>query len=87
MSSQTDTPKRPRGRPRRDPNEPPKPLTDAEREQRRAAIAARWGNRGESSTVRVDKDAAAALLAVPERDRRRIASDAIRSAVAEYART
>ena len=44
----------------------------------------RWGGRGSSKTVRVDADAAAALATVPERDRRRVASDAIRACVAEY---
>ena len=44
----------------------------------------RWGGRGSSKTVRVDADAAAALATVPERDRRRVASDAIRAGVAEY---
>lgn len=50
----------------------------------RAGVAARWGGRGVSKTVRVDVDAADALAAVPERDRRRVASDAIRAAVAAY---
>lgn len=46
--------------------------------------ASRWGGRGSSKTVRVDGDAAAALATVPERDRRRVASDAIRDAVVCY---
>lgn len=46
--------------------------------------ARRWGGRGPSKTIRVDGDAAAALRAVPERDRRRVASDAIRAGVAAY---
>lgn len=50
----------------------------------RAGAATRWGGRGASKTVRVDADAAEALAAVPERDRRRVASDAIRAAVAAY---
>lgn len=44
----------------------------------------RWGWRGASKTIRVDADAADALAAVPERDRRRVASDAIRACVVEY---
>ena len=44
----------------------------------------RWGGRGSSKTVRVDVDAAAALANVPERDRRRVASEAIRAGVARY---
>lgn len=44
----------------------------------------RWCGRGSSKTVRVDADAAAALATIPERDRRRIASDAIRAGVAQY---
>lgn len=50
----------------------------------RRAVGARWGApRGASVQVRVDADAAAALRAVPERDRRRVASEAIRRAAAE----
>lgn len=48
---------------------------------------ARWGEtRPPSRTVRVDADAADLLATVPERDRRRVASDGIRRAVADYAR-
>ncbi len=50
----------------------------------RLAADIRWGGRGESRQIRVDRDAAGALLRVPERDRRRVASDAIRRGVAEY---
>lgn len=50
----------------------------------RKGATSRWGGRGSSKTVRVDWDAAAALATVPERDRRRVASDAIRAGVAEY---
>lgn len=50
----------------------------------RAGAATRWGGRGPSKTIRVDGDAAAALASVPERDRRRVASDAIRAGVAAY---
>ena len=46
--------------------------------------ASRWNGRGSSKTVRVDADAAAALASIPERDRRRVASDAIRAGVAQY---
>ena len=53
-------------------------------EQRSAAINSRWGGRGASATVRVDKDAAEALKSVCERDRRSVASEAIRKGVAEY---
>lgn len=61
-----------------------KTLTDEQREQRVAAIRARWGERGKSKQIRVDADAADALLAVPERDRRRVASDGVRGAVKDY---
>lgn len=61
-----------------------KTLTDEQREQRVAAIRARWGKRGKSKQIRVDADAADALLAVPERDRRRVASDGVRGAVKNY---
>ena len=50
----------------------------------RKGATSRWCGRGSSKTVRVDADAAAALATVPERDRRRVASDAIRAGVAEY---
>ncbi len=46
--------------------------------------AARWGGRGESKQIRVDRAAAAALLRVPERDRRRVASAAILRGVDDY---
>lgn len=49
--------------------------------------AARWGEaRPPSRTVRVDAEVADLLATVPERDRRRVASDGIRRAVADYAR-
>lgn len=51
----------------------------------RAGAATRWGApRKPSRMVRLDADAVEALRAVPERDRRRVASDAIREAVAYY---
>ena len=50
----------------------------------RKGAKSRWGGRGSSKTVRVDADAADALATVPERDRRRVASDASRACVAEY---
>lgn len=59
--------------------------TKAAINQRKAAIRARWGERaGKSKQVRVDADAASALLTVPERDRRTVASDGIRSSVKTY---
>ena len=48
------------------------------------AADARWGGRGESKQVRVDRAAVAALLRVPERDRRRVATDAILRGVDAY---
>lgn len=51
----------------------------------RKGLAARWGApRKPSRLVRLDADAVEALRAVPERDRRRVASDAIRAGVAAY---
>lgn len=51
----------------------------------RKGLASRWGApRCASAQVRVDADAVEALRAVPERDRRRVASDAIRKAVEDY---
>lgn len=51
----------------------------------RKGLASRWGApRKPSRMVRLDADAVEALRAVPERDRRRVASDAIREAVAYY---
>lgn len=48
-------------------------------------LAARWGAaRTKSVQIRVDKSAADALLAVPEIDRRRVASEGVRQAVDEY---
>lgn len=48
-------------------------------------LASRWGERRKPcGQIRVDADAAEALRTVPERDRRRVASDAIRRAAAEY---
>lgn len=49
----------------------------------RAAASARWGDRGESVRIRVDSDVAAGLSQVPQNDRRRFASDAIRAALAQ----
>ena len=62
----------------------PHDLHAARAEAGRKGATSRWGGRGSSKTVRVDEDAAAALATVPERDRRRVASDAIRAGVAEY---
>ena len=59
-------------------------LHAARAEAGRKGATSRWGGRGSSKTVRVDEDAAAALATVPERDRRRVASDAQRAGVAEY---
>ena len=51
----------------------------------RKGLASRWGApRKPSCLVRLDADAVEALRAVPERDRRRVASDAIRAGVAAY---
>lgn len=48
-------------------------------------LAARWGApRPPCGQIRVDADAAEALRVVPDRDRRRVASDAIRRAVEAY---
>ena len=48
-------------------------------------LASRWGApRPPCGQIRVDADAAAALRVVPDRDRRRVASDAIRKAVEDY---
>ena len=48
------------------------------------AASVRWGDRGPSVRIRVDESAARALEAVPEADRRSVASDAICRAVDEY---
>ena len=48
------------------------------------AANARWENRGRSKTVRVDIAAADALLQIPERDRRMVATAGIWRAVAAY---
>lgn len=45
------------------------------------AASVRWGERGPSVRIRVDESAARALEAVPEAERRAVASDAIRRAV------
>lgn len=63
---------------------PPPNLHAARAAAGKKGATSRWGGRGSSKTVRVDADAAAALATVPERDRRRVASDAIRAGVAEY---
>lgn len=53
----------------------------------RKGLASRWGSpRKPSRMVRLDADAVEALRAVPERDRRRVASDAIRRAAEDYRR-
>ena len=59
-------------------------ISENQHKQRVAAIRARWGERSKSKQIRVDADAANALLAVPERDRRRVASDGVRGAVKDY---
>lgn len=59
-------------------------MTQAAQDQRKAAAVARWQGRGTSATVRVDKDAAEALKKVPLADRRKVASDGVRSAVKAY---
>lgn len=54
-------------------------------EAARKGLVSRWGERRKPcGQIRVDADAAAALRTVPERDRRRVASDAIRRAAKEY---
>lgn len=51
----------------------------------RKGLASRWGApRKPSRLIRLDADAVEALCVVPERDRRRVASDAIRNAVEDY---
>lgn len=47
----------------------------------KTAASARWGNRGASASIRVDKDVAADLATVPEQSRRQLASTAIRRAL------
>ena len=59
-------------------------ISPARRAAALAGLASRWGGRGPSATIRVDKDAAALLAAVPERDRRRVASSGVREAVNKY---
>ena len=63
---------------------PPPNLHAARAAAGKKGATSRWGGRGSSKTVRVDADAAAALATVPERDRRRVASDAILAGVAGY---
>ena len=51
----------------------------------RLGAAARWGQpRPPSRLIRIDKSAADALATIPDIARRRVASDAIRRAVADY---
>lgn len=53
----------------------------------RRAMRARWGApRGECARVRVDLAAAERLLRVPERDRRRVATDGVLAAANAYLR-
>lgn len=53
----------------------------------RRAMRARWGApRGECARVRVDLAAAERLLQVPERDRRRVATDGVIAAADTYLR-
>lgn len=61
-----------------------KALSPAAHSQRKAAAQAHWNGRGASKTVRVDADAADALLKVPMKDRRTVASNGIREAVKKY---
>ena len=50
-----------------------------------SSLRSRWGDRRTpSKQVRVDAEAATALLRVPERERRAVASGGILKAVAEY---
>lgn len=64
----------------------PEELSAMRRAASAKGLAARWGGaRGKSRQVRVDEAAFDALMAVPERDRRRVASDAIIEAAARYA--
>ena len=52
----------------------------------KAALAQRWGGdaRAPSKQIRVDADAAEALAQIPDRDRRAVASQGVRDAVADY---
>ena len=63
-------------------------LTDQARaamgEAAREAQNRRWGNRGPSASVRVDREVAEELMRVPERDRRKVASQGIRKEVRQY---
>jgi len=59
----------------------------AARDQRVKAANSRWGGRGKSAQIRVDVEAAEALLEVPERSRRRVASAAVLSAARRFAKT
>lgn len=52
-----------------------------ETDRAQTAASARWGNRGESASIRVDRDVAADLATVPEQSRRQLASTAIRRAL------
>ncbi len=60
--------------------------SDVKVEVGRLGAAARWGEpRPPSRLIRIDRSAADALMSVPEADRRRVASDAIRRAAKDYA--
>lgn len=61
-----------------------KKISDAGMKQRKAAAQAHWAGRGKSMTVRVDPPAARALLTVPVKDRRRVATHGVMAAVDEY---
>lgn len=51
------------------------------------SLAARWGDkRSPSRQIRVDAAAAAALRAIPDHDRRRVASTGVLAAVRNYTR-
>ena len=81
-----NAPKRPRGRPRKDPGAPSKPASEAVKAAAVKGRISRWGglHRERCKQIGVDPDAAAELAKIPERVRRRIASDAIRAVVAAY---
>lgn len=59
-------------------------MTEDERKERaKNAARTRWGNRGMSSTIRVDRAAYEALMGIPAQERRRVASEAILKSIDE----
>lgn len=52
--------------------------------QRVNAARSRWAGRGKSSSIRVDPEAAKALLSIPIATRRALASEGVMKAVEEY---